>query len=297
MIESSLNEDLLANVLPLVLPTKPVLTSQGCGIKEVFVSYYQHPSHQIIEHAFPYNVLEIVDYNSSSPHKRRLADNVYTQPLRGGEIFFYNQSVDHAVQWEKTVGFKLLAFRPQLFEDEFGCNSNADLFPLFLERDEYIHSAVTQIINDLEAGCPSGSDYSDWQALALARHILKQMKIKDKVVKECGFSPKKLREILDFIESSVADRQQPSLSDLVKIVDFRSQSHFSRLFKEAMQGTPPIEYVKTRALERAKHLLKRTDCNIAEVAEQCGFQSIRSFNDAFKGREKITPREFRREFR
>ena len=72
-----------------------------------------------------------------------------------------------------------------------------------------------------------------------------------------------------------------------------SPAHFSRSFKRAF-GETPHQYLLTRRIERAKHLLRETDLSVTEVSLEVGFRSLGSFSAAFKRIVGVGPREFRR---
>ena len=72
-----------------------------------------------------------------------------------------------------------------------------------------------------------------------------------------------------------------------------SQAHFSRGFKRAF-GETPHQYLLTRRMERAKHLLRETSMSVTEVSLEVGFQSLGSFSASFKRIVGTTPRDFRR---
>jgi transcriptional regulator GlxA family with amidase domain len=50
-------------------------------------------------------------------------------------------------------------------------------------------------------------------------------------------------------------------------------------------------------IERAKRLLSETSQKMEAVAEQCGYQSANSFWFAFKQATKLSPKEFREQFK
>ena len=57
------------------------------------------------------------------------------------------------------------------------------------------------------------------------------------------------------------------------------------------------EYITLRRIERAKELLSGTELSIGEIADQCGFGSDTYFFKLMKKHEKMTPRQFRQQFR
>ncbi|MGB7522620.1 MAG: AraC family transcriptional regulator [Spirulinaceae cyanobacterium] len=258
MAQESLNEGLIIDGLKEAFPQKkPLLISQNYGLENIFLVQYQYPPHELPEHAVPYNVLEVIDRRYFSPHKRRLADNLYTKPLRGGEVFFYPQHCDHHIRWDKEMMFTLLNFRPQLFEQEFGCSSSAELFPYFQECNPEIYTLVNLIIEGLKQEYINVS-YIDCLALALAKHLVPLMGLRYKVTQESQLAKKIVKELVDFIESEIELGRKPTLPELTKQAGFQSQSYFSKLFKKDL-GVAPCKYVTQRAIERAKYLLKKTD--------------------------------------
>jgi AraC-like DNA-binding protein len=72
-----------------------------------------------------------------------------------------------------------------------------------------------------------------------------------------------------------------------------SPAHFSRSFKAAF-GETPHQYLLTRRIERAKHLLRSTSLSVTEVSLEVGCQSLGSFSAAFKRIVGVTPSDYRK---
>jgi len=72
-----------------------------------------------------------------------------------------------------------------------------------------------------------------------------------------------------------------------------SPRHFSRSFRRTF-GETPHQYLLTRRLERARHLLRTTELSVAEVCLEVGFTSVGSFTTTFRSRVGISPTEYRR---
>jgi AraC-like DNA-binding protein len=75
-----------------------------------------------------------------------------------------------------------------------------------------------------------------------------------------------------------------------------SPAHFSRRFKHTF-GETPHQYLLTRRIERAKHLLRETDRSVTEISLDVGFRSLGSFSSKFKAIVGGTPTEYRRKVR
>jgi len=75
-----------------------------------------------------------------------------------------------------------------------------------------------------------------------------------------------------------------------------SESHFRRIFQEAM-GMTPHRYVLRLRLERVHELLTRTSFSIARVAAQCGFNSQSHMTACFSAAYGVTPARARQQSR
>jgi AraC-like DNA-binding protein len=73
-----------------------------------------------------------------------------------------------------------------------------------------------------------------------------------------------------------------------------SRRHFSREFRRTF-GETPHQYLLSRRLERARHLLRTTDLQVAEVCLAVGFRSVGSFTTTFRRRVGVSPTAFRRD--
>jgi AraC-like DNA-binding protein len=75
-----------------------------------------------------------------------------------------------------------------------------------------------------------------------------------------------------------------------------SPAHFARRFKKTF-GETPHQYLLTRRIERAKHLLRETDRSVTEISLDVGFHSLGTFSSKFKEFVGGTPTEYRRKAR
>jgi AraC-like DNA-binding protein len=72
-----------------------------------------------------------------------------------------------------------------------------------------------------------------------------------------------------------------------------SPRHFSRSFRRIF-GETPYQYLLSRRLERARHLLRTTDDSVAEICLAVGFTSVGSFTTAFTRHVGVSPTTYRR---
>jgi AraC-like DNA-binding protein len=74
-----------------------------------------------------------------------------------------------------------------------------------------------------------------------------------------------------------------------------SPRHFSRSFRRVF-GETPHQYLLTRRLERARHLLRTTDMSVAEICLEVGFTSVGSFTTTFRRHVGVAPTTFRKAY-
>src|SRR5262245_43350549 len=75
-----------------------------------------------------------------------------------------------------------------------------------------------------------------------------------------------------------------------------SPRHFSRSFSRTF-GETPYQYLLSRRLERARHLLRTTSRSVAEICLDVGFTSVGSFTTTFSRHVGVSPTTFRQAYR
>lgn len=92
------------------------------------------------------------------------------------------------------------------------------------------------------------------------------------------------------------DEQAPESASLPALASHLgvSERHVRRVFVAA-HGVSPLQYLQTRRLLLAKHLLTDTSLPVADVAMASGFGSLRRFNAAFLDHYRLSPSALRRE--
>ena len=74
-----------------------------------------------------------------------------------------------------------------------------------------------------------------------------------------------------------------------------SPRHFSRSFRQVF-GETPHQYLLSRRLERARHLLRTTDMSVGEICLEVGFTSVGSFTTTFTRQVGVSPTTFRQAY-
>jgi AraC family transcriptional regulator of adaptative response / DNA-3-methyladenine glycosylase II len=94
------------------------------------------------------------------------------------------------------------------------------------------------------------------------------------------------------LDASAASGETPSVAAVAERLGV-SDRHLRRIFF-AEHGVTPLQYLQTRRLLLAKHLLTDTRMPIAQVALTSGFKSLRRFNAAFADGYRMNPTRLRR---
>jgi len=125
-------------------------------------------------------------------------------------------------------------------------------------------------------------------AVHLIRHITGSGRLK---APAGGILPShKLRTVIDYMMENLEG--SPTLEQMAAVVHL-SPYHFARQFKAAT-GLAPHQYVISRRVERAQHLLQTNGrLGLAEVAFRSGFANQSHFSLHFKRTVGVTPRRFR----
>ncbi|WP_316569307.1 AraC family transcriptional regulator [Neobacillus sp. YIM B06451] len=98
-----------------------------------------------------------------------------------------------------------------------------------------------------------------------------------------------ITEAINYIQTHLYD--QITLDKLASHVSY-SPYHFSRIFKEET-GLPPLYFVSSMRLQRAKELLLNTNMSVRDISLEIGQQSLGTFTTRFTNSVGVTPAHFR----
>ena len=98
-----------------------------------------------------------------------------------------------------------------------------------------------------------------------------------------------IHKILEYLATHLNERT--TLKQLAAKFGYNA-NYLSRTFNKTM-GMSFNTFLNEMRIEQAKALLSETEFNIADIAYESGFESIRNFNRVFKNAIGITPREYK----
>ena len=102
----------------------------------------------------------------------------------------------------------------------------------------------------------------------------------------------RLEATLQYLKENFSESLR--LPDVARKAGFSVPS-FSRAFKQET-GTSFLAYLRTQRIEHAKLLLRTTSLPLAQVAQNCGFQSEHRLIRSFKKETSLTPGGYRKKF-
>jgi AraC family transcriptional regulator len=105
-----------------------------------------------------------------------------------------------------------------------------------------------------------------------------------------GLSPAALRRVQLFVEANLGSTLR--LADLAERVGL-SEHHFAHAFR-ASTGSSPRVFVESRRIEQAKHLLRESALELAQIAIETGFGRQSRFTTVFRRATGFTPAVYRR---
>lgn len=99
-----------------------------------------------------------------------------------------------------------------------------------------------------------------------------------------------LRKGIEYIHSNLSS--PITLDDLCKIIGL-SKYHLIRLFQKHM-GTTPGQYLQDQRLHLASQLLRHSEKSVTSIAFEIGFNSLSSFERAFRKKFGVSPTKYRK---
>lgn len=114
-------------------------------------------------------------------------------------------------------------------------------------------------------------------------------------IRNININHHKVRKNLDMMAGEIWLQENlincPKMVELSRRLGY-SESHLRRSFREVF-GIGPGQYRDHRRLQRAALLLLRSDLQIIEISEQCGYKSHSVFTRAFNAHFGCPPRTYR----
>ena len=164
--------------------------------------------------------------------------------------------------------------------------------PNFGARDLVLFGLAQALAGAMEEPGDGTAMFSDCIALAFFAHIVRAyggVPIGGRNARG-GLAAWQLQRARDFINVNLA--HDPSIAEVAHECGL-SSGYFARAFKRST-GVPPYQWLTKMRVERAKELLKDPRCELADIAQLCGFVDQSHFTRVFSRSEGYSPGRWRR---
>lgn len=101
--------------------------------------------------------------------------------------------------------------------------------------------------------------------------------------------PSKVVDLLGYIQLNL--HQPITVTMLAKMANLHPD-YLSRLFLK-VTGQRPLDYIHTKRIERAQHLIVTSDTSLSQIAEATGYNNLAHLSKFFKKITKLTPGKYR----
>ena len=166
--------------------------------------------------------------------------------------------------------------------------------PRLFFHDAELWAIASKLKAQAENPTPGAQQYAEALGILLAHELLRlnngtaEPAGQDSYVRG-GLAAWQKTRVTDYVDEHLMENVL--LSQLAEVARL-SPFHFSRAFKQSF-GLPPLRYVTSRRIERAKSLLAG-DASITQVGLAVGFGETSSFTTAFRRHTGVPPTVFRR---
>lgn len=294
-MENSLQE---LEALQKFVPYPPCWTSYRLGWKGLEAVHYRRDCASVEFRIPPVSYHCVILFGRPPENWYVRYDEVERQtPPPVGSIAVVPAGCSPVVRLQGRKDVLLIYLEPRLVTrvaaESFGLASDRTVLPpVYGLNLPELRASMLSVDAELRAGGEGGSLLAESLANVLTVHLIRQI-TGPRTLKAPtdGILPgRKLRKVVEYIMENLEGTL--TLEEMAKVVDL-SPYHFSRQFKAAT-GVAPYQFVISRRIERAQHLLRANNpLALAEVAFRCGFANQSNFCFHFKRIAGVTPRRFR----
>lgn len=193
-------------------------------------------------------------------------------------VIFHPEMIGKAGGWPSGVRF----------DTPFICGRQHDLAPL-------IRPLLERIFREKRDALPGHELFIQASLSELCGTLLRRLEFTDLPSAQDEADPgrERIQQILSYIENHYReDLSVETISSHFKM----GPSYFCRMFKKNV-GMNFKTFLNTIRVHSAKRKLESSGASITEIALECGFGSIRTFNRVYRQFQGHAPSEFRKEMK
>lgn len=235
----------------------------------------------------------------------RISANDESRILHEGDMaIFSSTDIHHYDSTDMHSKIIVVVFHPELIGKPAGWPESCLLNPVFFEGkfldnlDQEIRESITtmfyKIVTEYQGQRPFYQEILRGMLLELCAHACRHFFYTDaSTVGRRIRLPDidKVKKAIEYINNNyTGDLSLDKISEAVQL----SPSYFSRLFKK-YSGTNFNVYLGRKRSDAAETLIRTTQISITDIAYECGFGSIRTFNRVFRAIKGYSPSFVRQE--
>jgi len=214
--------------------------------------------------------------------------------LKAGDFALSLSGDVHWYDFGESPGTVLiLIFRPEVVGHADGWPLASNLPSRFVPADvphaERIGNLMRDITGEVQRGDKAFQLVVRGQIALLCGLVERYWGVPGGRENTCGGSNQPVRDAIEFVHRQY---RRPLMLDDVAQAAGLTPGHFSRVFSRAV-GSNFRTYLNGVRVEAAEQLLLTTDASVTAIAFECGFDSLRTFNRAFKAKRGVAPRALR----
>ena len=217
--------------------------------------------------------------------------NNESRTLYGGDMAVFSSNDIHYLQSTDSEIY-LFIFNPAILDAQAGWPKCGILKNSFFTEEQipaHIKASIFAIYRNSNPQSEAEQLKTKANVLNLFSFILSKGKTERQSYLKI-IPRERMQHVLEYIETNFT--QRITLDDAASVAHM-SKYYFSSFFK-SLTGMGFVNYVNTLRVNEAEQLLVNSGKNIADIAFECGFESIRTFNRVFKEMKKKKPIELRK---
>lgn len=206
--------------------------------------------------------------------------------ITGGDIHYYESS-------DPLSRIILLVFKPEFFDLDADWTHAYKLSSSFFKNGDKIKKLLYSILEEKQSKKDFYELFIKAKVIELCASILRYFPNRNSNFKDANknFSRlKTMQDILIYIENNFAqDISLKFLSDMFNINSF----NLSKIFN-SVTGCNLRTYINNLRVSKAESIILNSNKPLIDIAVECGFNSIRTFNRAYKAVKGYAPSSIRK---
>lgn len=274
-----------------ILPRPPVLSSHHLNWDGIYLQHHQQPACETPETCGPQHVIHVSHRSVST--ERMMDGRRQREDVTKGDIVIVPANIPHKVNIHDDEEFTLLFLDPAHIAKtiyEF-TDKEIELLPCFAQPDPIISTILQELKSELEVSETCSRIYVDSIVNMLMVNLIRRYSRQQQTLPNYtdGLSNHRLRQAVSYINDNLT--RDLCLKDIASEVGM-SSFYFAHLFRQSI-GSSPHQYVMQRRIEKAKHLLEKSNSTLTEIAMEVGFKNQSHFTKVFRNHTSLTPKLYR----